>query len=501
MNAKTATAAVLSAFPALFAAAGVYNVKLNASADRVESPLRPGLKRVGTLAPRAAGEIAASNWTLGCEVLDRDFANFDEYCEYIVPLGIKTIRLQAGWAKCERKKGVYDFAWLDHIVDYAAERGVNVLLETDYGNPVYPGGGGWDLAGGFPTSREALAAWDAWVAALARHFAGRVRDWAMWNEPDIGKPDKTPEEIAAFNVRTAKIIRRVIPDARIAGLSLARNSPELLEKCLAAMGGDVKLFDWIIYHGYSNAPEASYENVERQKTVLAKYNPAAKMRQGENGCPSEAATRFAMSRVPWSEYSQAKWDMRRMLGDLGHDVESSVFTICDFNHKGREINLKGLLRADEDRNVVAVKRAYYAVQNVVSVFDSDWTRVREPSFGTSDATIATYEYRRSTGEPLFVFWSCATTLKLVKADSVPGGGDGVPVFERPGDSFVTRPHVFRFGGEKLREPVWVDLFTGAVYEFPAANQIRSASRTVRFLQVPVYDSPCLITEKSALKLM
>ena len=500
MNAKTLVCAALLPLPVLLAPAGVYNVRLDTSPDRVDSPLRVGLKRVGTLAPRAANEIAASNWTLGCEVLDRDFANFDEYCEHIVPLGIKTIRLQAGWAKCERQKGVYDFAWLDHIVDYAVSRGVNVLLETDYGNPVYEGGGGWDLAGGFPTGEEALRAWDAWVEALARHFAGRVRDWAMWNEPDIGLPKKTPEAIATFNVRTAKTIRRVIPDARLAGLSLAYNSPELLEKCLAAMGEGVKLFDWIIYHGYSNAPEASYENVERQKAVLAKYNPAARMRQGENGCPSEAATRFALSRVPWSEYSQAKWDMRRMLGDLGHDVESSVFTICDFNHAGREINLKGLLRADEDRNVIAVKPAYYAVQNVVSVFDADWTRVAEPRFGTSDATIATYQYRRRTGEPLFVFWSCATTLKLVKADNVPGGGNGVPVFERPGDSFVTRPHAFKFRGEKLREPVWVDLFTGAVYELPAGRQVRSASGTVRFLQVPVYDSPCLITEKSALKM-
>ena len=44
--------------------------------------------------------------------------------------------------------------------------------------------------------------------------------------------------------------------------------------------------------------------------------------------------------------------MRRMLGDLGHDVQSSLFTICDYNHKDREVNLKGLLRANEDRQVI-----------------------------------------------------------------------------------------------------------------------------------------------------
>ena len=137
-------------------------VELSTSADRVESPLRVNMRRVGTIAPRGVKDIRGSNWTLGCETLDRDFANFDEYKAFLAPLGIKTIRLQASWAKCEKVKGKYDFAWLDHIVDYARAQGLNILLETDYGNPVYEGGGGWDLAGGFPTSEEGLAAWDAW---------------------------------------------------------------------------------------------------------------------------------------------------------------------------------------------------------------------------------------------------------------------------------------------------------------------------------------------------
>ena len=487
---------------ALVAQASVYNVKPDTSDDRVESPLRVNMKRVGTLAPRGVKDIRSSNWTLGCEVLDRDFANFDEYKLFLAPLGIKKIRLQAGWAKCEREKGKYDFAWLDHQVDFALGQGIAPMLETDYGNPIYEGGGGWDLAGGFPTSDEALAAWDAWVDALSKHFSGRVKDWAMWNEPDIGTPKKTPAAIAAFNVRTAKIIRRNIPNASVAGLSLAHNKAEFLEECLKEMGDDVKLFDSIIYHGYAPAPESSYEQVEAQKGVLAKYNPAAKLRQGENGCPSEMATRFALSRIPWSEYSQAKWDMRRMLGDLGHDVESSVFTICDFNHTGREINLKGLLRANEEKEVIAVKRAYYAVQNVVSVFDDTLTRVADSGFSTKDSTVCTYEYAKADGARVFAFWTCAETTR--KADKekeplLPAGKQFVPVYERPGDSFATRPHTFKWTGAPLKDPVWVDLLTGAVYEFPKKDVCVSANST-RYVNVPIYDSPCLLAERSALKL-
>ena len=484
---------VMAAFAAAISAQG--EVELSAAADRVESPLRVDMKCVGTLAPRSVKDIRSSNWTLGCETLDRDFANFDEYKRFLAPLGIKTIRLQAGWAKCEKEKGKYDFAWLDRIIDYARAEGLNILLETDYGNPIYEGGGGWDLAGGFPTSEEGLAAWDAWVDAISRHVAGRVRDWAMWNEPDIGNPKKTPEAIAAFNVRTAKIVKRNIPDSRIAGLSLAHNDPAFLEECLKAMGDDVKLFDWIIYHGYAPAPESSYANVERQKAVLAKYNPTAKLRQGENGCPSEMATRFALSRIAWSEYSQAKWDMRRMLGDLGHDVESSVFTICDFNHKGREINLKGLLRANENKEVIAVKRAYYAVQNVAAVFDDTLSRVRDSSFGTKDMTLSFYEYRKEDGRPVFAFWTHAEEVgKIDKSTGVLGEGEYAVRYNRPGDSFTTRPAVFKYVGRPLNDPVWVDLLTGRIYEFPRSRQLVH-SGGVTFVNVPVYDSPCVLTER------
>jgi hypothetical protein len=459
--------------------AAVAGPKIDTSPDRAKTPLNPGLKQIGTIKPRAATEIAGSNWTLGCETLDRDFADYQQYKEYIVPLGIKTIRLQGGWAKTEKVKGSYNFAWLDTIVSDAHGRGLNILLETDYGNPIYEGGGGADLAGGFPTSEEALAAWDCWVEAMAKHFKGKVRDWAMWNEPDINKKHK-PEDIAAFNIRTAEIIKRVIPDARIAGLSLASSSPKLLENCLKALAekDKVDLFHWFIYHGYEFNPDNSYQKVEELKATLAKFSTKAKMRQGENGCPSETATKFALSNHPWTEFSQAKWDLRRMLGDLGHDVESAVFTICDFNHTGREINRKGLLHATADKKVDGIKLAYYAVQNCVAVFDNTLERVKQPAVGVMyDKSTASFAYRnKKTGQGLVVLWD----------------NSGVP-----DDAFVTRPAQVVVKSLAIKEPVWVDLVSGRVYEIQPDRVVKAAAFTI-FKDIPFYDAPVLIAEKSAL---
>lgn len=486
--------------------AGVHNITLDISDNRVDSPLNVNLKRIGTIRPRSVSEIKGeTNWRLGCEILDRDYMNFDEYKELVAPLGIKLARLQGGWAKCEKEKGKYDFAWLDHIVDYLRAHGVECAIETSYGNPIYNGGGTQDLAGGFPTSEEGLSAWDAWVDALTRHFAGRVRHWLMWNEPDICAQYKTPAQIAALNVRTAKIVKRNIPNAQIAGLSLAHCNAEFFEECLKEIGDNVKLFDTFIYHGYAAAPESSYAEVEKHKEVLSRLAPHARMWQGENGCPSEMRYgKFALSSIAWSEYSQAKWDMRRMLGDLGHDVYSSVYTICDFRHSGKGnehgMNNKGLVRANEDKEVIGVKRAYYAVQNVVSLFDDTVTRVKgskfNAGFGTDDVSISTYHYVKNSGENIFVFWTHGRDCnKDGGPNGVLGEGNWVMPLQRPGDSFETRPAAFTLtNGKAFKDPVWVDLFTGRIYELPKRCQVEGKT-VLSFFDIPVYDSPCVLTER------
>ena len=44
--------------------------------------------------------------------------------------------------------------------------------------------------------------------------------------------------------------------------------------------------------------------------------------------------------------------------------------------------------------------------------------------------------------------------------------------------------------------MWVDLLTGRVYDYDKACVIPCRDR-VTYLEVPVYDSPCLLVERSA----
>jgi hypothetical protein len=457
---------------------------LDTSETRVQTTLDPGLPRLGTITPRNVHEIQGQPWMIGCEVLDRSYANYDTYKEYLVPLGIRRVRLQGGWATTEHEAGRYDFRWLDRVIDDALARGLEILLETSYGNPSYPGGGGRTLNRGFPVSDSALEAWDRWVEAMAVRYRGRVSDWGMWNEPD-GNDAHTPEVTADFNIRTAAIIKRVQPDARIAGAVIRRPNPEWAEVYLRRLveRRQEHLFHWFVYHGYTfNPDEGHYEDLEALKAVVRRLAPHLQLWQGEAGTESEYCLGSALSKYPWTELTQAKWVTRRMLGDLGHDVPSSIFTISDYDYSREDeyqlghMDRYGLIKTDRQFRLLKVKPSYYAVQNVVSVFDDSLQR--DPDLiAAIECRVATaaYGYRKkATGQPILTLWNKS----------------GIPSND---NSTVEATVSVR--GAQFQQPVWVDVVTGGIHEIPSTSLVQSGD-TLTLMGIPLYDAPALVLDRA-----
>ncbi|RAJ28070.1 glycosyl hydrolase family 39 [Gelidibacter algens] len=457
---------------------------IDSSIDRVKTPLEVKMKRIGSIKPKSTKEITSSRLTVGCETLDRDHTVWDNYKDYLAPLGVKKIRLQAGWAKCEKVPGVYDWKWLDDIIDYAVANDIEPWLQPSYGNPAYPGGGGINLLNSLMQSDEAYAAWDRWVEALVSRYKDRVKEWEIWNEPDLhGHIDA--ETSAKLNIRTAEIIKRIQPEAKIAGLAFASNSnQEYLDQFLKVIAdaGKLDLFHWISYHSYTLRPEDAYSNkrVLGLRSVIEKYSDKILLRQGENGAPSTYIPSFALSEYYWTEYTQAKYNMRRLLGDLGHDIETSVFTIIDiyYNWGDRAVlNTKGLIQSDITMAAIRPKVAYYAVQNIAAIFDSNM--VLTPGFKystTSNESLSVYGYRHnSDNTPLVALWL-----------------DG----ENATNSFNTTTISITLENTTFKSPVWVDLMTGSIYDIEKAQWSKSGGNST--FNIPLYDSPILITEKAFL---
>jgi hypothetical protein len=465
--------------------------------DRVQTSLKPGLKRIGTIKPRSAREVGRSKIAIGCEMLPRGYGEFENFKAYIAPLGIKRIRIHAGWAKCEPTPGTFDFAWLDRQVDYCREQGLDVLLETSYGNPVYPGGGGPSLSDGLPSGEIALTAWDRWVDALASHYQDRVKDWSTWNEPD-GCKGNTPAVVADNNIRTAEIIKRHIPDARIAGMVLCGPKVSFAEPYLKVLTerGKTGLFEWMIYHDYSVNPDTCYPKVTAFMEVVHRYAPDVKIWQGESGATSSSHYSAPISSAEWnSELTQCKWNARRLIGDLGHGIDSLIFTFYDpsYDHperytkfvdplwirtrQDRFMKRMGLIKCNEDGKVLKVKPAYYTVQNVASVFDSALEAVTGFACDVQcSKPVSAYLFRKQNSGPfLLALWDCSNH----------------PENENP-----TIPAQITLSGVTFPDPVWVDLVTGAIYELPPDRVISDGTQTVLH-DVPVYDAPALITGKAS----
>ena len=88
----------------------------------------------GTLKPRRTADIAASPISIGFETLDRYHFDPKRTYPHLAELGAKWARVQTGWNRCEREKGVYDFGWLDAIVDDLLAIGVQPFFNLGFGN-------------------------------------------------------------------------------------------------------------------------------------------------------------------------------------------------------------------------------------------------------------------------------------------------------------------------------------------------------------------------------
>ena len=146
---------------------------------------------------------APSCWSVGVETMDRDYADFEQFKQYVGETGVGYGRLQSGWAKTEQKKGKYDFRWLDAHVDGLLAEGVHPWMCLCYGNPVYSKHG-HDLNAKLFPDGPIMNAWLRYVKACVARYKGKVTMWEVWNEPDGRKNLDSYALYANLFVRTAK---------------------------------------------------------------------------------------------------------------------------------------------------------------------------------------------------------------------------------------------------------------------------------------------------------
>ena len=156
-------------------------------------------------ATRTSDQVKSSKWSVGCETMDRDYADWDSFKALIPMLGVKHARFFSGWAKTEQEKGKYDFTWLDPQIRECAAMSVKPWVCISYGNPVW--GSDFRLGMRLKPVTDNPDAFDAWIRytkALVERYKDVVDEWEIWNEP-FGQA----REYAELFYHTAKAIREI----------------------------------------------------------------------------------------------------------------------------------------------------------------------------------------------------------------------------------------------------------------------------------------------------
>ena len=349
------------------------------------------LKKVGQIKCKNAAEVCRSRLGIGFEKLDRDAFDPRKAYDKMSNIGVKWVRIQSGWQKTEKEKEIYDFAWLDEVVDNIIARDMIPWICVCYGNKLY-GGMAEEVFGavGCPPihTEEQRSAWHNYCKALAEHYKSRVSHFEIWNEPDglhCWKHGVCATEVGEFNIATAKALKEGNPACYIIGGALgAVNMPFESELFKTGMTDYV---DAISFHAYIFDDTRLKHDIRALRAAIDMYNPGIEIIQGESGSQSRPFGNGALRSGGWTEKKQCKQMLRHLVTDLGMGCKfASYFSCIDMMEalKGKvgdtasykDFGYFGVLGAEFDENGVAIgeyspKPSYYALSYLASLLYGD----------------------------------------------------------------------------------------------------------------------------------
>lgn len=456
------------------------------------------LKKIGQIKPKSSKDIKKSRISLGFEKLDRDVFDPEKAYDKVAELGVKWTRIQSGWARCEKIKGVYDFEWIDKIVNNFIERGIEPWVCLCYGNALYnkEAASVFGAVGCPPIfNDEQRKSWKNYVKAFVNHFDGRVSHYEVWNEPDwCWKPEANATQLGIFTRDTGKYIKETNPNAKvIGGVVCSRNLAYLNDAMKTGMGDYI---DFISFHEYTNDETKVFETVEAYTELAHYYNPKIRLIQGESGSQSRMGGHGALCDAGWTEEIQAKQLARHTIADLMTDVYfTSYFSCVDMIEalNGTQGDVAsyldygyfGVLGAEFDENGRSVgtyckKPSYYTLQNICSIFAEDFETCKMPIiFETAYSEmimentvkrtqIVSGGFKNKNGR-LFAYWYPSNIL----TSSVDSAANM---------TFFTEYDTFKL----------IDVMDGSIYEIPE-DMIENRGNGVYCIKdIPVKDTPLLL---------
>ncbi len=282
--------------------------------------------------------------------------------------GATWTRMDFGWGKTEKTRGVYDFGEYERLLSQLEARKIRPIFILGYGNKLYS-----DVS---PATPESRAAYARWCAAAVGHFRGRGVLWEIWNEPNgFWRPTPNAADYTLMAVQAARAIKAAAPRECVIGPTTATFDWAFIETTF--QGGVLNYFDAVSVHPYRNTPpETAAPDYARLRALIARYAPSGKeipILCGEWGYTSQTRER--------SETVQARFLTRQWLVNIASGAQLSMW--YDWRDDGADPNERenrfGIVRHQyraDGATVFDPKTAYFAAQTLTRQLSGLYFRQR-----------------------------------------------------------------------------------------------------------------------------
>jgi hypothetical protein len=292
-----------------------------------------------------------------------DPATRNRELDSMVAMGAKWVRFDVKWSDVQWDgRTVFDWSKYDPLVDGARSRGLRVLANLAYSPSWARPAGTSDKFG--PDTDERRRAFATFAEHAVRHFAGRVSDWELWNEPNIPMfwaPRPSAGAYAALIRETYSRMKATDPSAYVvAGATSPASSDgtaidevEFLSAVYGSGGG--ANFDGWSHHPYTVDPSLAHaDNAWRQmvgttpsiRSVMVAHGDGAKRLWGTEFGPPTGGVPYAVSEAGQAAQVKEAYTLWRSYSWGG---PLFVYTQRDktrYGASGGSFNYYGMLRFD-----------------------------------------------------------------------------------------------------------------------------------------------------------
>jgi sugar phosphate isomerase/epimerase len=162
-------------------------------------------------------------------------AAMERVCDLAARAGVKWTREEFHWRWIEPRRGEYDFAFFDQLVETARSHGISIYALCCYWTD-------WTT----PYSDEGIEDYCRYLETLVRHYGDRIKHWEIWNEPNAFFWSGPKELYVELLRRAYETIKAIDPEAEVLGCSTVGIDTSFIQMVLDADGP----FDALTVHPY-----------------------------------------------------------------------------------------------------------------------------------------------------------------------------------------------------------------------------------------------------------